>query len=91
MIFAFFLKNLEAIVDASGKTTRAPSEPLETRLAHVAAGISLHFVLPRTSLTPLLRLGRLSADQVAYGYAAWKFAYHFLSRNTREFAEVCLK
>lgn len=49
---------------------------------------SLHYVLPRTSLTPLLTRGVLSVHHVAYAYAVWKFAFHFLSRGTAELASI---
>jgi hypothetical protein len=31
--------------------------------------VALHYVLPRTSITPLLNQGLLSAQEVAYAYA----------------------
>ena len=49
---------------------------------------SLHYVLPRTSLTPLLVRGVLSVHHVAYAYAVWKFAFHFLSRETAEVQQI---
>jgi hypothetical protein len=49
---------------------------------------SLHYVLPRTSLTPLLVRGLLSVHHVAYAYAVWKFAYHFLSRDTAAVQQI---
>lgn len=57
---------------------------LSDRLRDLVRDVALHFVLPRTSLTPLLTQGLLSAQEVAWAYAAWKFAYHFLSRMTGE-------
>lgn len=49
---------------------------------------SLHYVLPRTSLTPLLVRGVLSVHHVAWAYVAWKFAFHFLSRDTAEVQSI---
>ena len=72
----------------------------------VVRDASLHYVLPRTSLTPLLSSGMLSPRevsahailqgqcsandvyQVAYGYAAWKFAFHFLNRCLDEYRDI---
>ena len=42
--------------------------PLEDRLRDLTRDIALHFCLPRTSLTPLLHQGLLSAQEVAYAY-----------------------
>eukprot|EP00052_Salpingoeca_macrocollata_P027944 m.267599 g.267599 ORF g.267599 m.267599 type:complete len:1069 (-) comp22804_c7_seq3:147-3353(-) len=87
VIFVFFLRSIDEVVNKEGRAAK-PMESREVRLQHVADGISLHYVLPRTSLTPLLRVGKLNAEQVAYAYAAWKFSYHFLKRNTREFKQL---
>lgn len=40
----------------------APS--LESRLRDLTRDVALHFVLPRTSMTPLLKTGALSAQEV---------------------------
>ncbi|MCB9639759.1 MAG: NAD-glutamate dehydrogenase [Myxococcales bacterium] len=47
---------------------------------------SLTYVLPRTSLTPLFQQNKLSAQEVSYAYAGWKFAHLFLNRSTEEYA-----
>lgn len=49
---------------------------------------SLNYVLPRTSLTPMLIRGLLSVHHVAYAYAVWKFAFHFLSRDSAELQHI---
>lgn len=43
------------------------------------------YILPRTSLTPLFEDGKLTAQEVVYAYAGWKFAYHFLNRQPEEY------
>jgi hypothetical protein len=48
----------------------APS--LEARVADMVRDVALHFALPRTSITPLLDAGTLSAQEAAYAYCAWK-------------------
>lgn len=50
--------------------------------------MGLQFVLPRTSVTPLLASGVLGSQEVAYAYAAWKFAYHFLPRWSAELTSL---
>ena len=47
--------------------------------------LSLVYVLPRTGLTPLFRRGKLSAQEVVYAYAVWKFAHQFMVRYSREY------
>ena len=51
----------------------APNAPsLTDRMRDLVRDVALHFVLPRTSLTPLLSQGLLSAQEIAYAYCAWK-------------------
>ena len=47
--------------------------------------LSLVYVLPRTSLTPLFRERKLSAQEVTYAYAGWKFVHQFLTRYSDEY------
>lgn len=61
---------------------------LQERQRAIANDLSLHFVLPRTSLTPLLRNSSLTAQQVVYAYAAWKFAFHFIKRGSDEYNQI---
>jgi hypothetical protein len=56
--------------------------PRATAISNLVRDCSMHYVLPKTSLTPLLSQGLLSVMQVAYAYAAWKFAFHFAHRHT---------
>jgi len=46
--------------------------------------VGLLFVLPRTSLQPMLQDRTLSIQEVCYAYCGWKFAYHFMERYTSE-------
>jgi len=62
--------------------------PAPERIKELVRDVGLHFVLPRTSLSPLLTQGLLSAQEVAYAYAAWKFAFHTLPRSATEFTEL---
>ncbi|RYG47820.1 hypothetical protein EON67_08195 [archaeon] len=57
---------------------------LEARIADLVRDTALHFVLPRTSVSPLLMQGVLSAQEVAYAYAVWKFSFHFMNRLSGE-------
>lgn len=78
VICAFYLRCLK---DAAAAGAAGAAGDIRHRIARVVSDASLHFVLPQTSLTPLLRQGRLSSRQVCYAYAAWKFAFHFLNRH----------
>lgn len=64
----------------------APS--LEARVADMVRDVALHFVLPRTSITPLLDKGALSAQEAAYAYCAWKFAFTFLARSSSDLSRL---
>lgn len=61
---------------------------LEDRIADMVRDVALHFVLPRTSITPLLDKGALSAQEAAYAYCAWKFAFTFLARSSSDFSRL---
>ncbi len=50
--------------------------------------LSLVFVLPRSALSPLFREGKLSAQEVMYAYAAWKFVHQFLTRYNEEYVSL---
>uniref|UniRef100_A0A6B2KXK1 Glutamate/phenylalanine/leucine/valine/L-tryptophan dehydrogenase C-terminal domain-containing protein n=1 Tax=Arcella intermedia TaxID=1963864 RepID=A0A6B2KXK1_9EUKA len=49
---------------------------------------NLLYIIPRTSLFPLLEEYRFSAEEVVYAYAAWKFTYHFLNKSSEEFTQL---
>lgn len=81
VIFAFYLRNLssDAIGNHNQQhgdvsemfqspiSSKTQSRlPLSVRLEHLVRDASLHFVLPRTSLTPLFTNGTLSAQEAAY-------------------------
>ncbi|RLN49732.1 hypothetical protein BBJ29_004568 [Phytophthora kernoviae] len=80
VIYGFYLQMLEN--STQGKGT------FEDRLAAVVNDASMHFTLPRTSLTPMLTNGLLTPQQIAYAYAAWKFTFHFMHRLPESFALV---
>eukprot|EP01116_Phalansterium_solitarium_P022848 TRINITY_DN770_c0_g1_i1.p1 TRINITY_DN770_c0_g1~~TRINITY_DN770_c0_g1_i1.p1 ORF type:complete len:1067 (-),score=487.40 TRINITY_DN770_c0_g1_i1:382-3582(-) len=50
--------------------------------------VNMIYILPRTSISDLFVQGHLTAKEYAYTYAAWKFAFHFLSRQSVEFATL---
>ena len=57
----------------------AEKKPLIELVKSVAEDLSLIYVLPRTSLSVLFKNGILSAQEVTYSYALWKFAHQFFS------------
>jgi glutamate dehydrogenase len=57
---------------------------VEERIHDLKRDVALHFVLPKTSITPLLSSGVISAQEAAYSYCAWKFVYHFITRMSTE-------
>mmetsp|Transcript_5048 Transcript_5048/g.7107 ORF Transcript_5048/g.7107 Transcript_5048/m.7107 type:complete len:1008 (-) Transcript_5048:48-3071(-) len=68
-----------------------PENQLTPQLeAQMIEGANLVYILPRTSISHLFDKGVLSAKEHAYAYAGWKFAYHFLSRQSAEFAGLAL-
>ena len=71
-----------------GSALSTATAPLERSIAGLTRDVSLHYVLPKTSLTPLLSRGLLSVQQVAYAYVAWKFAFHFLNRDTADIRAI---
>ncbi|TDH66376.1 hypothetical protein CCR75_005514 [Bremia lactucae] len=80
VIYCFYLQMLE--------TPRLGNGSFEDRLVAVVNDASMHFTLPRTSLTPMLTDGLLTPQQIAYAYAAWKFSFHFMHRLPESFAIV---
>eukprot|EP01117_Protostelium_nocturnum_P004653 TRINITY_DN1685_c0_g1_i1.p1 TRINITY_DN1685_c0_g1~~TRINITY_DN1685_c0_g1_i1.p1 ORF type:complete len:1027 (+),score=415.86 TRINITY_DN1685_c0_g1_i1:160-3240(+) len=49
---------------------------------------NLVYVLPMTSMSPMFTDGTLSIREYAYAYAAWKFVFQFLSRQSSEFTSL---
>ncbi|KAL3670726.1 hypothetical protein V7S43_003914 [Phytophthora oleae] len=80
VIYTFYLQMLD--------NTTAGTGSFEDRLNAVVNDASMHFTLPRTSLTPMLTDGLLTPQQIAYAYAAWKFTFHFMHRLPESFAIV---
>ncbi|EDQ91898.1 uncharacterized protein MONBRDRAFT_17767 [Monosiga brevicollis MX1] len=80
VVYSFYLRPLTAIID-DGERSHSPVNSFETRVKCMLRDISLHYVLPSHSLTPLLSSSVLSAEEVAYAFCAWKFAFHFLNRG----------
>lgn len=65
-----------------------PGEVPEPVLESLREDLSLVYVLPRTSLTPLFQQGQLSAQEVVYAYACWKFAHQFLTRYREQYVTL---
>ncbi|GMF17792.1 unnamed protein product [Phytophthora lilii] len=80
VIYTFYLQMLDNPTVGTGS--------FEERLSAVVNDASMHFTLPRTSLTPMLTDGLLTPQQIAYAYAAWKFTFHFMHRLPESFAIV---
>jgi hypothetical protein len=78
-------------VDCRRSVLSHSSVPIERCIPDLIRDCSLHYALPRTSLTPLLTKGVLSVQQVAYAYVAWKYAFHFLSRDIAEIKHIQLE
>ncbi|CAK5130100.1 unnamed protein product [Aphanomyces euteiches] len=81
VVYGFYLQQLTG-ENALGKGS------FEDRIAACVSDASLHFVLPRTSLSPLLRDRLLTPQQISYAYAAWKFTFHFLQRLPEAYSVV---
>lgn len=60
----------------------------EENLKMLMSDLSTAFTLPRTSLTPLIKDQTLTVNEHAYAYSAWKFAFHFLARQSAQFGEL---
>ncbi|DAZ97165.1 TPA: hypothetical protein N0F65_004015 [Lagenidium giganteum] len=80
VIYGFYLQMLDNPSRGKGS--------FDERLEAVVADASLHFVLPRTSLTPMLTDNLLSPQQISYAYAAWKFTFHFMHRLPEAYSVV---
>ncbi|CAH0476951.1 unnamed protein product [Peronospora belbahrii] len=80
VIYTFYLQMLDKPTAGKGS--------FEDRLSAAMNDASMHFTLPRTSLTPMLTDGLLTPQQIAYAYAAWKFTFHFMHRLPESFAIV---
>jgi len=60
-------------------------EATQEQLQDLINSASFLYILPRTTLTPLFDSGKLTAEEIVYAYAAWKFSYHFVSRESEEY------
>lgn len=76
-VFSFFL------------CPRKPENALtEATVKQLIEEVNMIYILPRTSISSLFIDGVLTAKEYAYTYAAWKFAFHFLSRQSAEFSQL---
>ncbi|XP_049851473.1 glutamate dehydrogenase 2-like [Schistocerca gregaria] len=48
----------------------------------------LNWILPRTSLSPMVELRLVDLPVIQWAYCGWKFAYHFLSRVPEEWLSL---
>jgi len=60
----------------------------EENIKNFTEQLSLVFILPRTSLSPLFDESKLTIEESIYAYAAWKFAYHFMNRRSAEYVSL---
>lgn len=81
--------HLRALGDTGNtqETTKGRMVGVWNRAEKVARDAAMSFVLPRTSLAPLLYRG-LGVHEHAYAYCAWKFAFHFLNRYEEEYRSL---
>lgn len=80
--------DVEALKNDRRAAAYSSAVPVQDRLRDLERDLALHYCLPRTSLTPLLHRGLLSAQEVAWAYCAWKYAYHFLARHQGDFTQL---
>lgn len=78
VILGFYLQQLSNKMDGS----------FEDKIKRCVDDASMHFVLPRTSLSPMLKNALLSPQEISYAYAAWKFTFHFLHRLPEAYTVV---
>ena len=65
---------MRALRDRRITRLTGPDAPgLDERARDLVRDATLHYVLPRTSCTPLLNMGLCSASEVAYAYCTWKW------------------
>lgn len=78
-IYSVYLKPMShpILPDPEASSLEAAAEAFQHKMARVAEESAVIFSLPRTSLTPLFLEGKLTAFEVSYAYAAWKFAHSF--------------
>lgn len=60
----------------------------QEKINEIIEQANLVYILPRTSLSPLVQKGTLTMNEHAYAYSAWKFAFQFLRRQSTEFADL---
>lgn len=65
-----------------------PGDTSEELLEELREDASQLYLLPHSSLTPMFRAGQLTAQEVAYAYAGWKFAHQFLTRYSDVYAQL---
>lgn len=76
---------------ANGKTVYAVylNEITDERLIQdLISEISLVYVIPESPLSPLFREGKLTAQEMVFGYAAWTFAHQFLTEYDEEYLSL---
>ncbi|MGD8539358.1 MAG: NAD-glutamate dehydrogenase [Candidatus Aminicenantes bacterium] len=60
----------------------------KNKIQDLIADISLVYVLPESPLSELFREGKLSAQEMIFGVAAWSFTHQFLSEYNEEYLRV---
>ncbi|KAI8070480.1 Glutamate/Leucine/Phenylalanine/Valine dehydrogenase-domain-containing protein [Gongronella butleri] len=64
------------------------SAPIEHSIYQVMKETSLLYCLPKTPLQEFFQTGKLSVQEIVYGYVAWIFAQHFLNRLGKEYLSL---
>jgi glutamate dehydrogenase len=54
-------------------------------LENVIQQASILYILPRTGLSSLWQEKKLTLEEISYAFAGWKFAYHFMNRQSEEY------
>jgi glutamate dehydrogenase len=62
--------------------------PPEKVIEEMIEDISLVYVIPESPLSPLFRIGKLSAQETVFGVSAWSFAHQFLTEYNEEYLKL---
>eukprot|EP01104_Vermistella_antarctica_P019825 TRINITY_DN802_c0_g1_i1.p1 TRINITY_DN802_c0_g1~~TRINITY_DN802_c0_g1_i1.p1 ORF type:complete len:1140 (+),score=371.06 TRINITY_DN802_c0_g1_i1:186-3605(+) len=72
------------------KNKLSSREEIKERINKFVDEVSLLYILPRTALSPLFENVEITAAEMSYAYAAWKFAHQFLTSvpKSREYKSL---
>jgi len=60
----------------------------EKKIHDITEDISLVYVIPESPLSPLFRMGKLTAQETVFGVSAWTFAHQFLTEANEEYLRL---